>query len=143
MFLLVDHQPPIYFMVMDMGEAKRRMQYRQVVGEAVRKWKEVNKMEGVKVVIAGGVSLIGQLAGDVLSKPRAIAVGADPQGRMMISLQPLIGDPDSVWITAGSLEYEVKDEKVIDIYIQSTTNIIPARDLTNVRSIGGDPSRKK
>lgn len=125
-----------------MGDARRRMLYQQAVAEAIRKWKEVNKMEEVKIVIAGGVSLIGQFADQVLSKPRVITAGTDAQGRGVIGLQLLIGVPESVEIPTPSLVYEVKDEKVIDLYIQATTNIIPARDLTNVRPIGGDPSRK-
>jgi hypothetical protein len=31
--------------------------------------------------------------------------------------------------------YDVKDEKVINLYIQATTGIIPAANLSNVRPI--------
>lgn len=93
----------------------------------------------IKIIIAGGVTLLGEVEDvdgkKVLKKPRAVALGTDPQGRQVLVLQPFIGEPESIEVIAPSLMYDVKDEKVVDLYIQSTTGLTLAKDLTNVRPI--------
>ena len=118
-----------------MGEAQRRKEFKERVANAVVKWKEVNVVMELKIVFAGNNTLIGEYKDNILTKPRAVAVGQDPQGRGIVALQILIGEPDQVEVSAPSLMYDVKDEKVINLYIQATTGIIPAGNLSNVRPI--------
>ena len=93
----------------------------------------------LKIIFAGNVTLIGEYKDNILTKPRAVAIGTDPQGRAMIGLQVLIGEPESVEIFTPALIYDVKDEKIVNLYIQATTGIIPVKDLSNVRPIKGGP----
>lgn len=89
----------------------------------------------LKIIFVGSLTLIGEYEDGILKKPRALAVGQDPQGRGIIGLQLLVGEPESIEIANPSAMYDVKDEKVINLYIQTTTTIIPAKDLSNVRPI--------
>ena len=91
----------------------------------------------LKIIFAGNNTLVGEYDGKILSKPRAIAFGQDPQGRGVIAMQLFIGNPDSIEILNPSLIYDVKDEKIVDLYIQATTTIIPAANLDNLRPIKG------
>ena len=95
----------------------------------------------LKIIFAGQTTLVGEIemaCGTMfLKKPRALALGHNPQGQTVMALQPLIGDPEEVEILAPSLMYDVKDEKVINLYIQATTGIIPAASLSNVIPIKG------
>jgi len=122
-----------------MGEAQRRREFKEKVANAITKWKEVNPTMELKVIFAGSATLVGEveeiMGKRVLKRPRAIALGVDPQGRQVMALQQLIGEPESIEVIAPSLMYDVKDEKLINLYIQATTGIIPATDLSNVRPI--------
>lgn len=118
-----------------MGEGKRKSEFKEGITDAITKWKEVNTVMELKIIFVGSVTLVGEYEGGILKKPRALAVGQDPQGRGIIGLQILVGEPESIEILAPALMYDVKDEKVINLYIQSTTTIIPAKDLNNVRPI--------
>lgn len=96
----------------------------------------------VKIILMGGVTLIGVYREGtgpynvgIMDKPRAVSLGTDPQGRSVIGLQILLGEPEEVEIIAPSLMYDVKDEKIVNLYIQATTGIIPATDLSNVRPL--------
>lgn len=120
-----------------MGDAKRREIFEKEIAGAIIKWKEVNKVMDLKIIFTGNATLIGEYKDNILTKPRAVAVGTDPHGRGVMTLQMLIGEPDEVTILAPSIIYDVKDEKVINLYIQATTGIIPAKDLSNVRPIRG------
>ena len=122
-------------MVIGMGEAKRRREFEEGIADALAKWKEVNKVMELKIIFAGSATLIGEYSENILTKPRAIALGTDPQGRQVMALQTFIGEPESIEVIAPSLMYDVKDEKVIDLYIQATTGLSLAKDLTNVRPI--------
>lgn len=124
-----------------MGDSKRRWLFEREIALAVARWKEVNKVMELKIIFTGSTTLIGEVeeifGKMILKKPRAIAVGQDTQGRGMIGLQILVGEPGEVEISNYSLMYDVKDEKVINLYIQATTGIIPAKDLSNVIPIKG------
>jgi hypothetical protein len=122
-----------------MGEANRRRKFKEGIANAIIKWKEVNPTMELKVIFAGGATLVGELeeidGKKTLKRPRAIALGVDPQGRQVMALQQFIGEPESVEVVAPSLMYDVRDEKVIDLYIQATTGLSLVRDLSNVRPI--------
>ena len=122
-------------MVMIMGDARRRKIFEEKVDSMIMQWKEVNVVMDLKIVSAGNNTLIGEYKDNILTKPRAVAVGTDPQGRGVMAIQLLLGEPDQVEILAPSLMYTVKDEKVINLYIQATTGISLAKDLSNVRPI--------
>ena len=118
-----------------MGDAKRRTIFNAKIANATAKWKEVNMVMELKIIFAGNTTLIGEYKDNILSKPRAIAFGVDPQGGQVMALQQFIGEPESIEVIAPSLMYDVKDEKLINLYIQARTGIIPAADLSNVRPI--------
>jgi len=100
-------------------------------------------MMELKIIFAGNTTLIGHyeegaypLKG-TLKEPRAIAFGQDPQGRPIIGIQILVGNPSSIEIVNPILMYDVKDEVIVNLYIKATTNIDIAKNLDNVRPIKG------
>lgn len=122
-----------------MGEAKRRKDYQEGVTRAITAWKEVNPKMELKVLFAGNATLIGEYEAETktLKRPRALASGVDSQGRQVVAMQMVIGEPDEIEILNPSLMFDVKDEKVVNLYIQAVTGIVPARDLSNVLPIKG------
>jgi hypothetical protein len=120
---------------MIMGEGKRKREFKQGLEEAITKWREVNSVMDLKIIFIGNLTLIGEYEDKVLKKPRALSIGQDPQGRGIVGIQLLIGEPESIEIINPFAVYDVKDEKVTNLYIQATTGIVPAKDLSNVRPI--------
>jgi hypothetical protein len=123
-----------------MGEGERKKRFKEELSNAITRWKEVNTVMELKIIFVDSVTLVGEYKDNILIKPRALTVGQDPQGRGIIGMQLLVGDPESIEVIAPALMYDVKDEKVINLYIQSTTNIIPAdektlKNLDDLRSI--------
>jgi hypothetical protein len=122
-----------------MGEAKRKRIFKAGVADAITKWKEVNPTMELKVIFAGSATIVGELeeidGKKFLKRPRAIALGVDPQGRQVMALQTFIGEPESIEVIAPSLMYDVKDAKIVDLYIQATTGLSLVKDLSNVRPI--------
>ena len=97
---------------------------------------ETEPEKKLMIVFVGQNTLIGESEGVVggmwLKRPRAIQTGKDPQGRPIIGMSPLVGLPDEVQILDPLLMYEVRDKEMINLYIKSTTNIIPAGDLSGL-----------
>ncbi len=101
--------------------------------------------EKLMIVFVGTNTLIGEfemgmsigMGGGQMKKPRAIVSGANPQGQPVIGLQPLIGHPEEIEIILPLLMYELTEKKLINIYIQSTTGIIPAEGLPPGILMGG------
>jgi len=122
------------------GEAKRKMLYQKSIADAIARWKEVNLLMELKIIFVGNATLVGEYEDKILRKPRAISVGADPHGRTVIGMQLLVGEPESVEIINPSIMFDVKDEKIVNLYIQATTGIVPATNLSNVRPIKGGPN---
>ncbi len=124
-----------------MGEAKERIKYHERMATAFKRWKEENPKMDLKIIFEGNLVLIGEYIDNVqyhiLKNPRAVTLGQDAQGRGLIGLQRLIGEPKEVRMFNASMIYNVEDEKVINLYIQDTTGIIPAKSLTNVFPIKG------
>ena len=95
----------------------------------------------LKIVFAGNTTLIGRYeegaypAKGILHEPRAIAVGADKQGRTMVGMSNLVGLPTSLEIVSPSIMYDVQDQDIINLYVKTTTNLAFAKDLSNVRPI--------
>jgi len=125
-----------------MGEAQRRKLHEQEVAEALEKWKEVNPMMELKIIFVGGINVIGEVTEveEILKDPRVLRLQDTPQGQMII-LQPLVGEPKSFKSKMTLYSYDVKDQKVIDLYIQVTTGLTLAKNLDNVVPIIGKPGR--
>lgn len=118
-----------------MGEEKRKREIQEEVAKAITKWKEMNPVMELKIIFVGNLTLIGEYEDGVLRRPRSLVAGTDPQGRSVIGIQILIGEPESVKILNPFVMYDVKNETIINLYIQATTDIVPAKDLSNVRPI--------
>lgn len=123
-----------------MGDARRRKIWDEAVALTIADWKEVNPIMELKIIFIGGLILIGQYEDEILQKPRVVISGQDSQGREVMGLKALVGTPDKIEQLNPALRhlmYDVKDESLINLYIQATTGIVPARDLSNVRPIKG------
>jgi hypothetical protein len=90
-------------------------------------------MENLKIIFIGATTLIGELENRegemILKRPRALATGKNPQGQPVIGLQPLIGQPEEVELFNPLLMYDLTEKKLIDIYIQEVSGIVPAQGL--------------
>ena len=93
----------------------------------------------LKIIFAGNSTLIGRYEEEtrVLHEPRAIIFGQDPQGRSVIGMQILVGNPSSLQILNAVLMYSVEDEAIVNLYIQTTTGIIPTKNLDNLIPLRG------
>lgn len=91
----------------------------------------------LKIIFTGGINVIGEVTEvvGVLKNPRVVTIQNTEKGQM-IMLQPLIGAPENFESKITLYSYEVKDQKIIDLYIQATTGLTLAKNLDNVVPMG-------
>ena len=93
----------------------------------------------IRVVRAGGLLLVGDIALNILSAPRAIMQRQD--GKMV--MVELVGNPKSVTIPADALSWTPTDETLIANYRESVTGLVMAQTVPGANVVRMDGGRKQ
>lgn len=84
----------------------------------------------IKIVRLEGWMMMGDLELNVMKKPR-VFVGADAQH---IDLVEVAGNPEEI-LLPPCLQYEVKDQSLIDFYRTKVTGLILAKNVVDIGAV--------
>lgn len=76
-------------------------------------------------LLIGKMVYDGEKYGNTLKNPRAVQSQTPDKGKAQLRLGELIGKPTDLFFSRPPVfRYTIKDQKIRDLYMQSTTNLI-------------------